>query len=231
MLHAVTWIALILCGVSFVLFIVFSAFELWAEYRARSVAPPPGEHDVRLQAAGPEQFGKLAEALGKTVESVSNAATALKKAGPAATAAALSFAFLLVALVAAGLDLIPGAKDDKTKPVTVEIDSLQKKFLARFDSLEARFNALESKIQERKDYQKKDDGLPDITIQLNAIQASAVKIAASVTDLELATSETLKRLPPRPFCCESQCSCCADSKLRPKNNSGNHRSVCARSKD
>jgi hypothetical protein len=194
MLHAVTWIALILSGISFLLFIVFSGFDLWAEYRARSRAPPPAEHEVRLQAAGPEQFGKLAEALGKAVESVSNAATALKKAGPAATAAALSFAFLLVALVAAGLDLVPDAKDDNTKPITLKIDALEKKFITRFDALEARFDALESKVKEQEDQQKKGDGLTNITIQLNAIQSSAAKIATSMTDLELAISEALKRL-------------------------------------
>ena len=231
MLHAVTWFALILSGVSFALFVVFSVFELLAEYRSRARASPRGEHEPSLQSASPEQFGKLAEALGKAIESVSNAATALKKAGPAATAAALSFVFLLVALVAAGLDLVPAAKNDNTKSVTLEIDALEKKFIARFDALDVRFAALVSKIKEQEDQQKKGDGLTNITVQLNAIQASAAKIATSATDLELAISEPLKRLLARPSCCESQCSCCTHIKPRSKSDGGNHRSVCARSKE
>jgi hypothetical protein len=220
MLHEVTLVALVLGGISFVLFIVFSVFELWLEFRHR---PRPvareGEHEVELQAAaGPEQFGKLAESLGKAVESVSNAATALKKAGPAATAAALSFAFLLVALAAAGLDLIPHSTDDKTKQTNVDTSAIERKILARIDGLEL-------KIEEQKKSER-------ITIQVEAIQTSITKIATSVTDLNLTILQTLKQLPTRPLCCESQCSCCPDNKPR-SNNSGtpDRRLVCARTRN
>lgn len=261
MLQTVTLIALILSGFSFVLFIAFAAFELWSQHRARLAAPPPGgEHEARVQKGfvSGEEAAKILASLGE-------AAKALKTAGPTATTAALCFAFLLVALVAAGLDLVPHGTDDKTKPATTDTSALEKKFLARFDELDAkikelkdelkkssdshatdggtkpanvdtsalekklmaRFDELESKIKE-KDEQKKGD---NIGIKLDAVQANTASIATSVTNLERTISETLMRFLARPVCCESQCACCADNKPRSDSGGGNHRPVCARSRN
>jgi hypothetical protein len=110
MLKLVIGFALGLSVVNWVAFIVFAAAELMSQLRARRQADRGtiGEHErVQLQALAPDVVAKLAESLGKGVESVSNAATNLKKAGPAASAAALSFGCLLIALIAAGLELVP----------------------------------------------------------------------------------------------------------------------------
>jgi len=154
MLALVSDVALVLSVGNFLVFLVFSAIELWDQMRRRppAVVTEAGVHDrVNLQALTPDALGKLAESLGKGVEGLGNAADKLKKAGPAASAAALSVGCLLIALLAAGLELIPHSADGKeapkpAPPINESLTLLTERIDRQSVDINAKFEALNQRL-------------------------------------------------------------------------------------
>jgi hypothetical protein len=103
MLNVIAWVSLILCILNWLLFLGLTFLNDMPELK-RVVdalvnpppAPAPSGLGVTVQHAAVDPV-KLASATGSL-------AGAFKKAGPAPTAAALSVMFMLVALIAAGVE-------------------------------------------------------------------------------------------------------------------------------
>jgi hypothetical protein len=96
--QAVTWISIVLCVVSFALFVYFS-FTMRVK---QAIVPKAGLGGSAEMQSGLSDMAKLVEALAKLADSFA-------KAGPAVMSLVASILFLLVATIGAGVDKIAAA--------------------------------------------------------------------------------------------------------------------------